>query len=140
MHPVYRLALLVCSSLAVVAEVLGIVMIDKLLQLMEMTSGPDRNDTPADESVPGQRPSLPVNQHLLLVFGILSIVYLLDIFLLIFSPDRIFTVYGLVLLGMSVMLWLLKRIITKGIKAIALVESTICLIILIDVVRTLLTQ
>ncbi len=139
MNQIFSTILLLCTSFAIIAEILGIVMIDKLLELMDFSSALSRAHRDEDNEELLSSPP-PIPDKLMRVFSVLSIFYLLDIFLLLFSNDRIFTIYGAILLAMSLLLWVLKRNLKKGMKAVALIESTICLIILIDVARTLVNR
>lgn len=66
----------------------------------------------------------------------LSGVYFITIILLFFSGINRFQVYALILLIISVTGWNLRRI-KRGYMYLLLAESTICLILLLDIVRSL---
>lgn len=121
MHPVYSTILLVCTLGAIVAEVLTLLFPDRLLGMLD-------KDPDSIEMTPFRK---------LLAF--LSAIYVLDIIFLLFSPDRIFTIYALVLLALSFILWLLRAQIRKW-RLLMSLESAICLTLLLDVARTLIKR
>ncbi|MFW6221013.1 MAG: hypothetical protein ACOC4C_00980 [Fibrobacterota bacterium] len=68
---------------------------------------------------------------------ILSSFYLLAIILLFFSEYRFFNTYAIILLLNSLFIWLFRRIVFRF-RIIQIAESTLCLILLFDVIRTVI--
>ena len=110
--------LLVCAGAGVVAEIIALLMPDRILEYMQ--------PEPAEKMVPGP---------FLYVLGILSIMYIGAVVAMFASGDPIFRWYALALLAMSTVTWLLRKRFARW-RALMVVDSVICLIVLIDVIRT----
>ena len=116
--PVYSILLVICSCVAIASEVVAILFINRIIVHMDQA----QNDT----LKPGP---------FLIMLGVLSAVYILDVVLLLFSGDPVFRLYGWVLILLSGLVWTFRQFF-KRLKAVMIAESTICLVLLIDVVRT----
>lgn len=66
---------------------------------------------------------------------VLSSFYLLAIVLMFFSEYRYFHAYAIFLLFNSLFIWLFREVVFR-VRIIQIAESTLCLILLIDVIRT----
>lgn len=66
---------------------------------------------------------------------VLSSFYLLAIVLMFLSDHRFFHAYAVILLLNSLFIWLFRKLIFR-IRVVQIAESTLCLILLIDVIRT----
>lgn len=119
MHPLYASFLLAFAVTAVVAEIITLAFPEKLLGLLE----------------PENAVSLP--RWLLAAMALLSICYLLAIGLMLFSGDKVFRIYAFLLMTLSAAGWALRKRI-RHIRALVTVDSTLCLIILIDTIRSVL--
>lgn len=120
MGPAVSYPLLVCACAGVVAEVIAVVVPDKVLSILDRTASEDLKPGP-----------------FLYLLGILSGFYLVAVVMLFVSGDRVFRIYGFVLLILSAAVWLLKRWVRR-VRLLLLLDSIVCLIILIDVIRTVL--
>ncbi len=119
MGTVYRWAILICTLAAIIAELTTLLFPGAVLSLM---------DHDAEEMVGDWRFRL---------LGWLSLVYLIDIGLLLFSGDAIFQAYAGILVGLAVVLWLAHRW-GRSMRYLLMAESAVCLTLLIDVARTIL--
>ncbi|MBD3347346.1 MAG: hypothetical protein GF401_20000 [Chitinivibrionales bacterium] len=115
--PVYSVFLLCCSVAAAAAEIIGLLMPDRILSLVD------------------QDPEKVQESKFPLAMGILSLFYIADILLLILADDKVFKMYGFILIALSLTVWLFRSRL-KNLRFLMIVESTLCLIILIDVIRT----
>lgn len=119
MSPPWQYALLFTSGAGIIAEIVSLTLADKLSAFMkdpkEQTLGP----------------------RILKFLGVLSVVYIVGIGILLFSPDQVFRVYGWVLIGLGLLGWLLRSFVGH-IKALIVLDGIVCLIVLIDVFRTVM--
>jgi len=107
----------VCASIC--AEVFALMVPGKIIGLME------------------KPPEEIARSRFVMLLVALSMIYIVTTGMLLFSGDRVFTLYAAVLFMLSSSLWLLRRWI-RHLRVLMTVDSTVCLIILIDVARTLL--
>jgi hypothetical protein len=116
----YCILLLVCTGASIIAEVMSILFPDYLIGLVR------------------ENPALVRLHAFHYVLGILSLFYMVAIALLVFSSDRIFRIYGFVFIILSVTLTIYVRR-RKALHYIVMAESALCLIMLIDVFRAVVT-
>jgi len=116
------LSLLFAGTLfSLISEIITVLFPDSLVQLVT-----EKPDTITFTGV-----------HKLL--AVLSIVYMINVGLLLFSSDPVFRVYAFVLIFLSMSVWVLKKFVNYF-KYIMIAESTLCIVILIDILRTILTM
>ncbi|MBD3242840.1 MAG: hypothetical protein GF331_19770 [Chitinivibrionales bacterium] len=115
----YAYALLVCSTVAIAAESVSLLFPGLVLNLM--------HHDPAEVKL------TPLHRLL----AMMSLVYMVNIGLLIFSGDPFFQMYAAILIGLAVVVWIVKSRL-PNLQYVLMVESAVCLTILIGIVRTLL--
>lgn len=118
MNATYLLLILVATVAAVIAETVTLLFPDSLLQLIEKD--------------PGEQFELTLFQK---VSGILSVAYMADIALLLFSGDSQFRLYAMVLVGLSLVIWIVRKRVPYF-RYVLIAESTVCLVLLLDTART----
>jgi drug/metabolite transporter superfamily protein YnfA len=114
----YAGVLLAFTAVAIVAELLTLVFSDRIVDLIGADDG-----------------ELKELGRLHVVLAVLSLFYIVDIALLLFSGDRVFQAYGTVFVGLSVLLVLVRKWVTK-MRFLVKIESAVCLAMLLDVART----
>jgi hypothetical protein len=117
MGTTYGYIVLVCTVVAIAAEVTTLLFPRTLLRIVsgdidKMPSGP-----------------LPR------ILGIMSFIYMVDIALLLFSGDAVFRIYAVILMVLAFALWLTRKHIVDR-HYVLMLESAVCLTILLDVART----
>lgn len=112
------IAIIICSLCGIATELHTIIFPGVVTDLL-------RRKEPVD-TTPG-----------MIVLSILSLLYLIDMFLLAFSGDSIFILYAAILGLLSILMLAFQSFFARF-KVLMMVESTICLIILLDVVRSIL--
>jgi len=117
MHGIFTLLLLICSCAGIVAEILTISSPEKIMGMIDMD------------------PAEITNDRLNRMLFTLSFVYMLVIVLLFFSGNGRFRVYGAVMVAISLLGWMFRSSLRKH-TFIMRAESTISLILLVDIVRT----
>lgn len=115
--PIHSALLLCCSTASIIAEVIALIMPDKILKIIERS------------------PEEMQENKTMVLMGILSALYILNIIFLITASDKVFKLYGIILVSLSVSVWIIRKWL-KHFKPVMIAESTLCLIVLIDVVRT----
>lgn len=116
------LILLLIGTLAgILSELITIAMPEKILRLTE------------------QQPELLAKQPFYQFLFILSGLYILLVSMLLFSGFGNFRIYGAVILILSVSGWVFRNIFLKY-AYLLVVESTISLILLLDIVRTIIGE
>ncbi len=108
-----------CATIGCIGEILVIIMPNRAIELL---------DHAQTESAP-----IPTSTMFL---GVLSIFSVATTILLFLSGDPVFRIYGITLLALPLVVWLLKQKI-KSIKYLIVGESTLCLIMLLDTIRTI---
>lgn len=117
----YAYALLVCSTVAIAAESISLLFPGLVLSMM-------RRDPSEVELTPMHR-----------ILALMSLVYMVNIGLLIFSGDSFFQAYAAILIGLAVVVWALKGRVPHF-RYVLMLESGVCLTILVGIVRTLLAM
>jgi hypothetical protein len=120
MNPALYFSLCICTAISITAEIISLLFPDQLLSLIE------------------KKPEELHFTKLLMILSIMSLFYVVEIGLLLFSGDRIFRLYGLAFIVLSSTLILLRNRLSS-LRYIIMIESAICLVMLIDVGRTLIT-
>jgi hypothetical protein len=119
MNKYYCILLLVCTAISIVAEIISLIFPDKLLDLIE------------------KKPEEITFTPLLMTLSIMSLFYVVEIGMLLFSGDKIFRLYGLAFVILSGVLILLRKRL-PALRYVIMLESAICLVILLDVGRTII--
>lgn len=119
MHVLFPLSLLLCSCAGIIAEIITISAPEKVIGIID-------ND-PAD---------IARNRFYRALF-ILSAVYMLLVILLFFSGNYRFRIYGAVIVAISISGWVFRSSFKKH-TFIVIAESTISLILLFDIIRTVI--
>ncbi|MBD3393463.1 MAG: hypothetical protein GF418_15110 [Chitinivibrionales bacterium] len=118
MDHVFRIALIMTVLAGIVSEVVTIAAPGRILGI-----------TDAD---PGE---LMQSRFYRVVF-VLSGLYLLAIVLMLVSGSETFRRYAFLLIGLSLLAWIFRRLLLR-IRALQVAESTACLVLLFDTLRTL---
>ena len=118
MHLVFPLLLLLVSCAGIIAEIVTISAPEKIIGIID------------------KDPNELTNDRFYRVLIILSAVYMLVIILLFFSGNNRFRIYGTVMVVISLFGWIFRSSLKKH-TSIIIAESTIGLILLIDIVRTI---
>ncbi|MBD3421562.1 MAG: hypothetical protein GF398_15700 [Chitinivibrionales bacterium] len=118
MGAAYSIALTICATGALLAEGAVVTMPERVIDLLD-------NNQEVSELTSFMK-----------FLGVTSLFYLAVLVLLFFSGDRVFRVYAGILIFLSSSMWLLKRFLRR-IKYLMIGESTISIIILIDIIRTI---
>jgi hypothetical protein len=113
--------LFVCASAGIVCEVITIVAPDKIIALLH------------------QDPDVALKSKFYRIVFIFSGFYILGTVFLLFSGVPAFVLYGLIILCLSIAGWLLKARLQDFVYLVV-AESTVNLIILIDIVRKVLME
>lgn len=121
MSDIYLGLLLVCACAGIMSELITIAIPYKILGITE------------------QEPEELLKKRLYKVLFALSGLYILSVFLLLFSGHERFCIYAFVILVLSMGGWVFRKTL-KNHTYIIVVESTISLILLIDVVRTVVKE
>jgi hypothetical protein len=119
MNRALAVALLVCTGAAIVAETMALVCADRVLALV--TAKPD-------EIRPGMFHR---------VLALLSVFYVGELGLLLFMGDPVFRIYAFALVTMGSALWLARKYVVRW-RVVVMLESTVCLVLLVDVAYTVL--
>jgi hypothetical protein len=119
---VLDILILICSAGGIIGEAAAIAFPDKILALLD----PERQEE-------------ALHSRLTLVLGALSAVYMADVVLLFLSKDTVFILYGYVLVLLSLVVWAARPWFLRW-RYLMTLESTLCLIMLIDVVRTIVER
>jgi hypothetical protein len=114
-------AIAVCTLIAISSELFALIAPSYLISLLE--TSPEK---------------LPRGK-VLMFLSASSVFYVIDLVLLLLSGDSVFRLYAASLFALSILVWILKSRI-RHLKYLIVSESTLCLIILIDVLRTVLTH
>ncbi len=117
----YAYALLAGTSVAIVAESISLLFPGILLDLMHKD--------------PSEVELKPIHR----VLALMSLVYMVDIGLLFFSGDALFQIYAGILIGLAVVVWALRNRLPHF-RYVLMLESGICLTILVGIARTLLAM
>ncbi len=115
----YAIAVLVCTVPAIVAELVALVFPRAMLGLLQ------------------QDPARVVNLPLTRVLAILSLFYMVNLGLLVFSDNQVFRISVVLLLSMSLLLWGTRKLIVRF-PALVRLESTVCLVLLVNVLLSVL--
>ncbi len=121
MSDIYLGLLLVCVCAGILSELITIAIPYKILGITE------------------QEPEKLLKKRLYKVLFTLSGLYILSIVLLLFSGYERFRIYAFVILVLSLNGWVFRGTLKKH-TYIVVIESTINLILLIDVVRTVIKE
>ncbi len=121
MIPAVQYVLLITSIAGIIAEITAMVFAEKLTAFVNK---PEENMLP---------------DKLVSFLGVLSLLYIIGVVVLLFSSDPVFRMYGgfLIILGMAG--WLLRRLVGRT-RILIMIDGTICLVILIDVLRTVVSS
>jgi len=119
MNMVLAVAVLVCTGAAIVAETMALVFADRVLAML--AGGPDDVRFTA----------------FLRVLAVLSVFYMLDLVLLLAAGEPVFRVYAFVLVAMGGLLWAMRKYVARW-RVVVMLESTVCLVLLVDVAYTVL--
>lgn len=121
MSTVFLFILLVCAIAGVLSELITIAVPEKII------------------TIPEQKPEELLKRKFYRIIFILSGLYMLVVVLLIFSGINRFQLYALIIFIMSVFGWIFKETLKKN-EYVIVGESTICLILLLDVIRSIITN
>ncbi len=116
MSVLYDAFLLFCASAGVVSEIITIAVPEKIVGMLQ------------------RDPEEIVQQGFYRFVFVLSAFYLMAIILMFFSAFPVFRIYGVILLVNSLLIWIARKWILQY-RFFQVAESTICLILLLDVVR-----
>lgn len=119
MDTLILIALLVCAAGGVIAELFTLAVPEKILGVAE------------------RDPQEVVGDRLFRLVFILSGLYLCAIVLMFVSGIEMFRLHATILVIMSLAAWLFRRILLR-IRALQVAESTVCLIVLLDTMRSIL--
>ncbi len=121
MSDVYLGLLLVCACAGILSELITIAIPYTILGITE------------------EEPEKLLNKRFYKVLFTLSGLYILSVLLLLFSGNERFRIYAFVILVLSMSGWIFRRTLKKY-TILLVVESTVSLVLLIDVVRTLVKE
>jgi hypothetical protein len=122
---VYGTILLITTVLSITAELITVLFPQKMVDIIETGQEGENGEV--------------YNSLFVKLLGAISVFYVITIGLLVFSPDPVFRVYGLLLVAMSAGMLLLRKQLVRS-KYIVMTESAICLIVLLDVARTIIEK
>jgi hypothetical protein len=109
--------LLFCSGAGVISEIITIAMPNRIVGMLQ------------------RDPDEIIHNGFYRFMFLLSSFYLLAIFLMFFSGYGVFKIYGLILLLNSFFIWIARKLVLRY-RVMQVAESTLCLILLLDVIRT----
>lgn len=115
---IIKILLIVCVFAGIISEIITISMPDKVLGIAE------------------KNPDEILNGRFYKVIFFFSAFYFLGIILMFFSGVDIFRMYAVWLLLVSFTAWILRKWLIRF-RYLQITESTVCLIVLFDVLRTI---
>ncbi len=116
MSDIFLGLLFICAGAGIISELITIAIPDKIITITE------------------QEPERLLRKKFYRFIFTLSGLYILAIVLLLFSGIERFRNYGLIILGLSTLGWLFRSRLKKY-TCLLIAESTVSLILLIDIVR-----
>ena len=121
MSALFMLLLLICACAGIISEIITIIVPEKIVDITQ------------------QDPEELIQKKFYKIVFALSGLYMLVVILLIFSGNNRFRLYAGVIFSISLIGWLFRSKLKKHIY-ILIAESTVCLILLIDVVRAIIGE
>ena len=121
MSDIYMGMILVCASAGIISELITIAVPEKIISIIEKDPGP-----------------LLQKRFYRMLFT-LSGLYILVVLLLFLSGNDRFRIYGLIILSLSTIGWLFRKKLKQH-TYLLVAESTVSLIVLIDVVRRIVQE
>jgi hypothetical protein len=116
MSQLYDVFLVMCATAGVISEIITIAVPEKIVGMLQ------------------RDPEEIIERGFYRFVFVLSAFYLLAIFLMFFSAFPAFRLYGVILLANSFIVWIARKWILRF-RLLQVAESTICLILLLDVIR-----
>lgn len=121
MSDLFMISLLLCACAGIISEIITITVPEKIVDITQ------------------QDPEELIQKKFYKFIFALSALYMLVVILLIFSGNNRFRLYAVVILCISIFGWLFRAKLKKHIYIIV-AESTVCIIMLIDIVRTIISE
>lgn len=115
------ITILICACAGVISELITIALPEKIVKITE------------------KEPDKLLKEKFYRLILILSFPYMLAIILLLFSGNERFRIYAVIILTISLFGWIFKTKLKHHLYII-MIESGICLILLIDVVRNIMRE